>query len=112
MRRLKFDFYDFLLVAVSFLSLILTVPGLPRWTQFGIERKLAVGALMCLGFMALWVLLHRPVWLKDSSTDSIDLFDIILAASVCLLAAASVRSAVRWSQSGMTVHRSAIVIVI
>lgn len=111
MRR-HLDFYDFLLWAVSILLLTLTVPVLPGWFHFSGTRKLVLTITLLIGAVAMWAACSRPRLLQDHPTDRIDLRDWFMAASGLFFSVATCRNFFRWSYSGMTPHKMAIVVVL
>jgi len=110
MRR-HLDFYDFFIWAASALLLTLTVPVLPCWFQFSETRKLVVAITFLFGGATLWAACQRPRFFKDASSDRIDLWDWLMAGAALFFASATCRSFFRWSHSGMTAHKVAIVVV-
>ena len=111
MRR-HLDFYDFVLWALSALLLTLTIPVLPGWFQFSGTRKLVVMIAFLTGAASLWAVCYRPRFLKDAPTERIDLRDWFMAAAGLFFAVATCRNFLRWSHSGMTAHKMAIVAVL
>ena len=111
MRR-HLDFYDFVLWALSALLLTLTIPVLPSWLQFSGTRKLFVAIVFLTGATSMWAAYYRPRFLKDARTERIDLRDWIMAAAGLFFARATCRNFLRWSHSGMTSHKMAVVAVL
>ena len=111
MRR-HLDFYDFLFRGLGALLLTLTVPVLPDWPQFSASRKLVVPVVFLAGVMCIWTAWHRPRFLKDTPTDRIDLWDLLMTAAGLFFAAQAYHDLFRWLHSGMTPHKLAIVVVL
>jgi hypothetical protein len=110
--RSRLDLKDYLLRATALLMLTLIVPALPGWFHFTGDRKLATFCGLLLGAAALWASCFRSRPLTDNRTDRIELSDWVLGVFGLFFADAMWRSLFRWSSSGMTFHRTAIVWVL
>jgi len=110
MRR-RLDLYDYLLWATALLMLTLTVPVLPGRLMSG-DRVIAGVSGFFLGLAALRTAWFRRRPLRDNRTDGVDTSDCVLTICGLFFAREMTRSYFRWSASGMTLHRAAILWVL